>query len=80
MSTFSVRDPRAAQLARKLAKLRGSTMTEAVITALENEVKRERGTAPLADRYAAIAGDLVDKAGPSPREMSKDDIDEMWGH
>lgn len=55
-------------------------MTEAVITALENEVKRERRTAPLADRYAAIAGDLVEKAGPSPREMSKDDIDEMWGH
>ena len=59
MSTFSVRDPRAAQLARKLAKLRGSTMTEAVITALENEVKRERDAVRLADRYAAIAGDLA---------------------
>ena len=79
MSTFSVRDPRAAQLARKLAKLRGSTMTEAVITALENEVKRERNAARLADRYAAIAGDLAAKAGPNPRAMTEDDVEEMWG-
>lgn len=79
MSSFSVRDPRAAQLARKLAKLRGTSMTEAVITALENVVKRERDMAPLADRYASIAGDLAAKAGPDRREMSKDEIDEMWG-
>jgi antitoxin VapB len=80
MSTFSVRDPRAAKLARKLAKLRGSTMTEAVITALENDLRRERESAPLADRYAAIATGLAAKAGPNPREVGKDDIDEMWGH
>lgn len=53
-------------------------MTEAVITALENEVKRERDAVRLADRYAAIAGDLAAKAGPNPREMTKDDIDKMW--
>lgn len=29
-------------------------MTEAVITALENEIQRERDMAPLADRYAAM--------------------------
>lgn len=79
MTTLSVRDPRAAKLARKLAKLRGTTMTEAVVTALENDLKRERDAASLAARYAAIARDLAAKAGPNPREISKDDIDEMWG-
>ncbi|WP_025034955.1 type II toxin-antitoxin system VapB family antitoxin [Bradyrhizobium sp. DOA9] len=79
MSTFSVRDPRVARLARKLARLRGSTMTEAVITALENDLKRERDSMPLADRYAEIAADLAAKAGPNGREVTKDDIDAMWG-
>ena len=79
MSTFSVRDPRAAKLARKLAKLRGSTMTEAVITALENDLQRQRERVPLADRYTAIAADLAAKAGPNRRDVTKDDIDEMWG-
>jgi len=80
MSTFSVRDPRAAQLARRLAKLRGSTMTEAVIAALENDLKRQRERVSLADRYRAIAADLAVKAGPNRREMTRDEIDEMWGH
>ena len=55
-------------------------MTEAVITALENEVKRERDTVRLADRFAAIADDLAAKAGPNPREVTKDDLDDLWGH
>lgn len=79
MSTFSVRDPRAAQLARKLAKLKGSTMTEAVIVALENDLVREHARLSLADRYAAVAAELAGKAGPHRRNMTKGDIDAMWG-
>jgi antitoxin VapB len=55
-------------------------MTEAVIAALENDLKRQRERVSLADRYSAIAADLAAKAGPDRREMSKDEIDEMWGH
>lgn len=55
-------------------------MTEAVVTALENDLRREGESAPLAGRYAAIAAGLAAGAGPNPREVSKDDIDEMWGH
>jgi len=80
MSPFSIRVARAAQLARKLAKLKGTTMTEAVIKALEYDLTRERGRSSLADRYAAIASDLAAKAGPNGHEMTEDDIDWMWRH
>ena len=44
---LSIRDPRAAELAKQLAAQRKTTMTEAIIVALENELKRERETLPL---------------------------------
>lgn len=41
MSTLSIRSPRANQLARQLAALRGVTITDAVETALETAMKAE---------------------------------------
>jgi len=77
---LQIRDPRAHELARRLAEKRKVSMTEAVIEALEAELKRESGRVPLADRLSAIAGALKASAGQGGREMSKDEIDEMWGH
>ena len=76
---LNIRDPRAAALARDLAKRRGTTMTEAIITALEAEIERERAVTPLAARLAAIADDLVAKSRPGGRRLTRDDIDELWG-
>ncbi|TCU19238.1 putative transcription factor [Rhizobium sullae] len=45
---LQMRDPRAHELAQELAKHRNLSMTEAVISALEAELRRE--TLPLAAR------------------------------
>ncbi|WP_245275373.1 type II toxin-antitoxin system VapB family antitoxin [Mesorhizobium sp. LSHC422A00] len=55
-------------------------MTEAVIEALESELQREREQVPLAERLAVISNDLKAKAGGGGRDLTKDEIDEMWGH
>jgi antitoxin VapB len=77
---LQIRDPRAHELALELARKRRVSMTEAVIEALEAELKRENQRAPLATRLVAIAAELGAKAGDDGREMSKDEIDQMWGH
>jgi len=78
--TLQIRDDRARSLARQLAERRKVTMTEAVIQALEAELRREAEAVPLATRIARIAGELQAMAGPSRRTMTKDEIDAMWGH
>lgn len=77
---LQIRDPRARELARRLAAKRKISMTEAVIEALESELKRESGRVPLAERLAAIASNLKAKAGQGGRPVGKDEIDDMWGH
>ncbi|HEU5017503.1 MAG TPA: type II toxin-antitoxin system VapB family antitoxin [Pseudolabrys sp.] len=74
-----IRDDRAAVLARRLAKRKGVTMTEAVIGALEGALAREER--PLAERIAEIADDL-ERAGNRARghTPTKQEIDELWGN
>ncbi len=77
--TISIRNPEVGVLARKLAELRETNMTEAIAFALRNELKREREKRPLAERLEDLAGQLKAEAGPNPREVTKEDIDVMWG-
>ena len=74
-----IRDERAATLARRLAKRRGTTMTKAVVEALEGALKREER--PLAERLNEIAEDL-DRIGDRARghTPTKQEIDELWGN
>lgn len=51
---LQIRDPKAHELARKLAEKRRVSMTEAVIGALEPELRRERLGQPLAERLVVI--------------------------
>ena len=76
---FTIRDPRAAQLARELAAKRRTTMTAAVIGALEGELRRENEKRPLADRLRHLAQRGAAIAGPNRRELTKDEIDALWG-
>ncbi|MBM3649665.1 MAG: transcriptional regulator [Alphaproteobacteria bacterium] len=76
---LDIRDPRVAELARDLAKQRGTTMTEAIIAALEAEIVRECERKPLADRLTAIADDLAARARPGGRRMTREEIDDRWG-
>lgn len=77
---LQIRDPRARELARRLAEKRKVTMTDAVIDALEAELRRDNEGIPLAERLAGIAKDLRLKAKPGGRDMDKDEIDAMWCH
>jgi antitoxin VapB len=77
---LSIRDPRASALAKELASKRKTTMTDAIVTALENELRRECDKIPLVERVDAITRRLASQAGPNGRKMTKDEIDDMWGH
>jgi antitoxin VapB len=77
---LNVRDPRAAALAKALGRMRGQSMTEATIYALEAAIRQEKARIPLAERLALISRELLAKAGPNGREMTREEIDAMWGH
>jgi len=74
-----IRRPAVGELARELARLRGTNMTEAIAHALKEEVKREREKQPLEEQLRRLAEETVAMAGPNPREVTKDEIDDLWG-
>lgn len=76
---ISIRDPEVARLARELAELRGTNMTEAIAAALRAALGAVRSTPSLGERLEKLAQQTAAMAGPNPREMSKDEIDELWG-
>ena len=76
---ISIRDPEVGELARELASLRKTNMTEAIAHALRSELKRERDKRPLRERLKQLADETVAMAGPNPREVTKEEIDDLWG-
>jgi antitoxin VapB len=77
---LQIRDPRAHELARKIAKRNHLSLTEIVIQALETEYRRVAAQQPLATRLGAIADELDAIAKPGGEDMCKSEIDAMWGH
>jgi len=77
---LQIRDPKAHALARELAERRKTSMTEAVIAALEGELRRDAERTPLAERARTIASELRARSKGEGRDMTKDEIDAMWGH
>lgn len=51
---LNIRDERAATLARDLAARRNTTITEAVISALESALRADRACIPLSTRLSSI--------------------------
>ena len=77
---ISIRDPEVGKLARELARMRKTNMTEAIAHALRSELKREHDKRPLAERLEELAQETIAMAGPNPRDVTKEEIDELWGH
>lgn len=75
---LNIRDQRAEKLAKELAAYRHTTMTRAVIDALSNELERERKKVPLAERIEAFRQTHFNGIMRG-RDMTKDEIDAMWG-
>jgi hypothetical protein len=76
---ISIRDPEVGELARELALLRKTNMTEAIAHALRSELKRERDKRPLEDRLEDLANETLAMAKPGGHVMTKEEIDELWG-
>ncbi len=77
---ISIRDPEVGELARELAQLRKTNMTEAIAHALRSELKRERDKRPLRERLEELAArDASDGRTQSATTYTKEEIDELWG-
>jgi len=83
-----IRDPRARELAEELARRKGTSVRDAVVRALEAELEREESAVPRPDtrnldpeRLKRIYGiiDRFTKGRKPGRDMTKDEIDAMWG-
>jgi len=74
-----IRNPEVGELARKLARLRKTNMTEAIAHALRSELKRLRDKRPLAERLEDLANETMAMARPGGHVMTKEEIDELWG-
>jgi hypothetical protein len=73
-----IRDNRAARLARQLATCKGTSMTQAVVTALGGALAQE--ARPLGERIADIARDGAALGGRRRgRAVKKREIDALWG-
>jgi antitoxin VapB len=66
---FHIRDPETDRLARELARLRGGGITEAVKSALEAQLARERRRIPLMERIK----DITDEIAAAPKTGLKAD-------
>jgi antitoxin VapB len=78
MGALNIRNPRAVELAGRLAGYRRTSMTNAVIEALEAAVAREQESIPLSDQLLAIAKEAQKLAGPNRHKMTKDDYDALF--
>ena len=76
---ISIRDPKVGGLARELARLRKTNMTEAIGHALCSELKRERDKRRLEDRLEDLANETMAMAKLGGHVMTKEEIDELWG-
>jgi antitoxin VapB len=76
---ISIRDPEVGELARELARLRKTNMTEAIAYALRAELARERDKRPLTERLEELADETLAMGRPGGHVMTKDEIDDLWG-
>jgi antitoxin VapB len=76
---LQIRNPRAHELAKRLARRRGVSITAAVIAALEADLNAVAEPRPLNKRVADLTAELRAMAKPGGRDMTKAEIDAMWG-
>jgi antitoxin VapB len=76
---FHVKDKATDQAVRRLAKLKGKTLTETIREAVENEITRERSKVPLAERIKDIQDELAAKAKPGGLPADKAFFDWLSG-
>lgn len=76
---FHIKDAATDKAVRRLAKIKGKSLSATIREAVEHEYQREKGRRPLADRLAAIQDHLAAIAGPNPMPADKAFYDELSG-
>jgi antitoxin VapB len=76
---FHVSDPATDEAVRRLAKLKGKSLTATIRDAVENEYERERNKIPLLDRIKEIQDRLAALAKPGGLPADKAFYDELSG-
>jgi hypothetical protein len=76
---LQIRDPMVRRKAEELARLQGTTMTKAVGDAVAEKLSRMRGQVSVSEaaHRARIRLNALSR-GPG-HDMTKDEIDAMWG-
>ena len=77
-SPLNIRNPRAHELALEWASRRRSTITDAVVGALEAELQRERAKRSLSERLDALADRALAMKKPGGRDITEAERDELW--
>ena len=76
---FHIKNPETDALARKVASLKKTGLTEAVHSALQHELEREQGKPSLVEISRAFARDLRAKGNPAEaRPVDKAFIDSLY--
>jgi antitoxin VapB len=76
---FHVRDQATDTAVRRLAKLKGKTLTLTIREAVENEYQRARAATPLIERLKPIQEELKALAKPGGLPADKAFFDELSG-
>jgi antitoxin VapB len=76
---FHVRDPSTDLAVRKLAKLKGKTLTETIREAVEHEYERTCATIPLIERLKPIQEEFKRHSKPGGLPADKAFYDELSG-
>jgi len=76
---FHVKDPATDQAVRRLAKIKGKSLTETIREAVESEYERERQRIPLSERIKSIQEEFAAISKPGGLPADKAFFDELSG-
>jgi antitoxin VapB len=76
---FHVRDKATDLAVRRLAKLKGKTLTDTIHEAVVHEYERERDRIPLLDRIAALQDEVAAMSRPGGLPADKAFYDDLSG-
>jgi hypothetical protein len=76
---LQIRDPLVRRNAEELARLQGTTMTKAVGDAVAEKLMRMQGRVSVSEAAHRARTRLNALSGGPGHEMTKDEIDAMWG-
>ncbi|HVT23081.1 MAG TPA: type II toxin-antitoxin system VapB family antitoxin [Rhizomicrobium sp.] len=76
---FHVKDPATDQAVRRLAKIKGKSLTETIREAVESEYEREREKIPFLERVKALQDEVARLSKPGGLPADKAFFDELSG-